>query len=98
MSQGKACECPERKEPMTRDDDRPARLWRWKDYKANYSAFNGYRYTPSDYSACVCLACGASWRTKANWPLDGLRESDRAKLPGGPNHETFMSFIKEARK
>lgn len=33
--------------------------------RANYSAFNGYRYTPSDYSEIVCLDCGRHWRSKA---------------------------------
>jgi hypothetical protein len=37
--------------------------------RANYSAFNGYRYTPSDYSAVRCFVegCGARWRTKAGY-------------------------------
>lgn len=25
-------------------------FWKVRVYKANYSAFNGYRHTPSDYS------------------------------------------------
>jgi hypothetical protein len=33
----------------------------------NYSAFNGYAFTPSDYSAVRCLVCGCYWRTKAAW-------------------------------
>lgn len=36
-------------------------------YKCNYSAFNGYRYTPSDYSSVHCKRCGAVWRTKAKF-------------------------------
>lgn len=36
-------------------------------YRANYSAFNGYRCTPSDYSEVGCTACGARWRTKAGY-------------------------------
>ena len=35
--------------------------------KANYSAFNGYRRTPSDYSEVVCQTCGARWRTNAKY-------------------------------
>lgn len=34
----------------------------------NHSAFNGYHWTPSDYSLLVCMAtprCRAIWRTKA---------------------------------
>jgi hypothetical protein len=34
-------------------------------YRANRSAFNGYRFTPSDYSQVRCAKCGATWRTKA---------------------------------
>jgi hypothetical protein len=33
--------------------------------KANYSAFNGYHRTPSDYSEIRCTACPTRWRTKA---------------------------------
>lgn len=35
--------------------------------KCNYSAFNGYHKTPSDYSLVVCLKCGQLWRTKAKY-------------------------------
>lgn len=31
-----------------------------------YSAFNGYHYTPSDYSGVRCRTCGHLWRTKAS--------------------------------
>lgn len=36
--------------------------------KGNYSAFNGYRFTPSDYSLvrCQSATCQAVWRTKSN--------------------------------
>lgn len=33
--------------------------------EANYSAFNGYRRTPSAYSEVRCMICGRRWRTKA---------------------------------
>jgi len=35
----------------------------------NYSAFNGYRFTPSDYSLVRCghPGCGRMWRTKAGY-------------------------------
>jgi hypothetical protein len=36
-------------------------------YHCNYSAFNGYHYTPSDYSLVSCLKCGHHWRTKAKY-------------------------------
>jgi hypothetical protein len=35
----------------------------------NASAFNGYHWTPSDYSAVRCAKpdCGRVWRTKAGY-------------------------------
>jgi hypothetical protein len=33
----------------------------------NRSAFNGYRWTPSDYSELICTYCGRRWRTRANY-------------------------------
>ena len=42
-------------------------LWVVRVREANYSAFNGYRRTPSDYSLVVCPAHDRpmKWRTKA---------------------------------
>lgn len=34
-------------------------------FLGNYSAFNGYHWQASDYSAVVCTACGTNWRTNA---------------------------------
>ena len=48
----------------------------------NYSAFNGYRWTPSDYSQVACTDCGATWRTKAAY-VDTLPDRPRFGLPGG---------------
>lgn len=54
MSQGTACRCPRTFfVVVTRN--------------ANYSKFNGSRYTPSDYSRVRCQCCGSTWRTKARW-------------------------------
>lgn len=39
--------------------------WRVRMYRCNYSAFNGRRWTPSDYSLVGCTKCQKSWRTKA---------------------------------
>ena len=36
----------------------------------NYSAFNGGRFTPSDYSQIRCGRCRRSWRTKAAYVRD----------------------------
>lgn len=43
-------------------------------WRGNYSAFNGYRFQPSDYSLVECSACHASWRTNALY-VDTLRNS-----------------------
>lgn len=34
-------------------------------YRANYSAFNGGRRTPSRYSEVFCSPCCRRWRTRA---------------------------------
>jgi hypothetical protein len=58
MSANVPCRCP---------DKAAAKREHWYVWRrlANCSAFNGYRETPSDYSAIACNACSASWRTKA---------------------------------
>lgn len=61
MSSGIACKCAERKKPIGE------RLWECWQYKCNFSAFNGYKRTPSDYSLVHCTVCGGLWRTKAAW-------------------------------
>ena len=55
------CKCEEQGKPIEK------RNWVIIDYKCNYSAFNGWKYTPSDYSSVNCGACGAIWRTKAKY-------------------------------
>lgn len=42
-------------------------------YRRNYSAFNGYHFTPSDYSEVVGTrpGCHGRWRTKAAY-VEGL--------------------------
>lgn len=42
--------------------------------KCNHSAFNGYHWTPSDYSCLRCTECGRVWRTKAAY-VDGLPDA-----------------------
>lgn len=44
--------------------------WVVRTRQANYSAFNGGRRTPSDYSSVVCPLCPAGWRTKAGYVAD----------------------------
>ena len=38
-----------------------------RTFMGNYSAFNGYHFTASDYSEVVCVDCLTSWRTKAKY-------------------------------
>jgi hypothetical protein len=59
MSVAFGCKCPERKKPVRE------RNWVVTQRYCNHSAFNGYHYTPSDYSTVVCLSCRRSGRTKA---------------------------------
>lgn len=46
------------------------------DRKCNYSAFNGYHRTRSDYSAIRCVETGAIWRTKAAYVDELPDETD----------------------
>ena len=43
------------------------RNWEVLQRNCNHSAFNGYHYTPSDYSTVRCKTCGAVGRTKADY-------------------------------
>ena len=61
MSVSFSCKCEERKKPIKE------RNWEIVQYKCNYSAFNGYHYTPSNYSHIRCNTCQACGRTKANY-------------------------------
>lgn len=60
---GRGCKC---------DDKNRRDNWRIVNYQCNYSAFNGYKRTPSDYSLIRCLECGSYWRTKAKY-VDELK-------------------------
>ncbi len=75
MSGGEACFA---------EEHRPR--WRVIDRKANHSAFNGGKRTPSAYSAIQCGACGAVWRSKAKFvdalpdaPADWFREEPKER-------------------
>lgn len=48
----------------------PPEQWRVLTRNGNYSAFSGYRFTSSSYSALCCGRCGAHWRTKAAYTRD----------------------------
>jgi hypothetical protein len=52
-----------------RDQEHRPRWYAPEPY-SNRSAFNGYHWTPSDYSAVFCPLCPAQtgyWRTKADY-------------------------------
>lgn len=66
MSASFGCKCGEHLKPVEQ------RNWEVLKYKCNHSAFNGYKYTPSDYSTVVCNSCRACGRTKAAY-VDKLR-------------------------
>lgn len=72
--------------------DRPRRLWRVVDRNCNYSSFNGRHWTPSRYSAIVCLRCGRYWRTAASYVLDLWdRAEDEINIgPGYPGYREAM--------
>ena len=55
MSGGRVC----------RDPRAHRARWVVSTRHCNYSAFNGYHRTPSEYSGVTCPACPAVWRTKA---------------------------------
>lgn len=59
MSANTACRCPPGPEHRAG--------WRIRMWRANVSAFSGYRRTASEYSALTCITCGAAWRTKARY-------------------------------
>jgi hypothetical protein len=52
--------------------------WRVVQRHGNASAFNGYHWTPSDYSCLRCTAegCGRVWRTKAAY-VEGVPDAGR---------------------
>lgn len=59
MDQTKTCQ--ERSRPVRE------RNWVVLQRLCNHSAFNGYHYTPSDYSTVRCMTCNAVGRTKADY-------------------------------
>jgi hypothetical protein len=64
MSGGIACTCHKGSHSLQIRKHRQ-QYWRIVQYKANRSAFNGYRTMLSAYSEIRCLKCGHFWRTKA---------------------------------
>lgn len=87
--------CSERHERLEKCNGRPGRLWRVTDRNGNRSAFNGYHWQASQWSAVVCLRCGCSWRTKANYVdrlLDRNAVTERDVEPGYVAHQAFMNL------
>lgn len=72
MSKSFNCHCEERKKPIK------SRGWFVIDRHCNYSAFNGYRRTVSDYSTIVCKNCRAIGRTKAGY-VESLKNIPKDK-------------------
>ena len=64
-----ACRCEQSPKTMM-----SLEMWEVTMYKYNASAFNGYHYTPSDYSEVRCKGCKARWRTKAKY-VDKLHKA-----------------------
>jgi hypothetical protein len=100
MSGGVPCRCNERREPIAvpAGANRPGRLWRVVDYKCNYSAFNGYHRTGSDYSSVRCIRCGAIWRTTAGYveALAPIKDAERVMFYGFDCHEVEMAKLGRA--
>lgn len=69
------CKCAERSKPINE------RRWIVLQRYCNHSAFNGHRYTPSDYSTVQCLSCRAIGRTKAGYVAE---LPDGVLTPGSP--------------
>ena len=73
MSMSFGCRCAERRKPVV------DRAWKVTQRQCNHSAFNGYQYTPSDYSTVMCLVCGAIGRTKARF-VGALKDASNEDL------------------
>lgn len=59
-SKGIACKCNLKKVEKMKN-------WVVVTYRGNKSAFNGYKFTPSEFSEIKCNKCGNTWRTKMNY-------------------------------
>lgn len=59
---------------MSCQDQTHKRHWHVTQRRGNRSAFNGYHWTPSDYSRVRCPIDGLTWRTKAAY-VDGLPDA-----------------------
>jgi hypothetical protein len=73
MSVSFYCHCEERRKPIRE------RKWKVIQRNCNHSAFNGYHYTPSDYSTVWCVVCNAVGRTRAQY-VEELDDVTAAEL------------------
>lgn len=55
----------------------PMRYWVVTTRNGNRSAFNGYHFTPSNYSQLHCLRCGTYWRSSGRY-VKQVPDTDRA--------------------
>lgn len=86
MSGGAVCRCREAGRPVSE------RRWRVALRHGSASAFNGYRWAPSDFSEVRCLWCCAIWRTRAayveclpDWDDDeAWRVEEEARIASKP--------------
>jgi hypothetical protein len=87
MSGGQVCCCRGYRLAKSKDDKKywQQKYWRVTDFRCNHSAFNGYHWTASDYSAVTCLCCGRFWRTKADYAdVVLIIKGNELKRPLGP--------------
>jgi hypothetical protein len=47
----------------------PMKYWVVTTRNGNYSAFNGYHFTPSNYSQLHCFRCGVYWRSSGRYVI-----------------------------
>lgn len=90
MSGGKACTCPA--------GIKVRRPWVVLHRRCNHSAFNGYRYTPSVYSAVSCVTCGAVWRTKAAYVSALPDAGTYARAISGIDQRATAKLVEGLRK
>lgn len=72
------------------------RNWVVTTRRGNHSAFSGYHFTPSDYSAVACNTCGEWGRTKAKYvaqlPDGSYDPAARGRYKGPPAQKSSGSW------
>lgn len=72
MSSGRSCSC------KTTPKSERMKHWAVLQRNCNHSAFNGYKWTFSQYSSITCYKCKHVWRTKSDY-VHTLPDYDRSK-------------------